>query len=896
MFAFLKNVFRSKKTKTEQDFEETAFEQWSSNFSNPHNRRFIEEEGDAYISRFNKGLELQLLRKNLYAWTVNPQFQYKNLIIQAVFDFSKTNLSKRVSKSMAENAQAGSAAFGLLFRYVDEGNHLSFLISNQGYFRLDAYFNGNQMPLIGWTKCPSAKDQGKTKKQNEAEKKLSMEKFPIAILAHDTKIAIIINGKLALMLDDDTVQSEGYIAFAGQNWDFEEVSQASLSSIAIESRQIEVNAFANDLIENAYISSEDRIQLALSYAAVSRMVPALIEIKKALNQGISELEDYIFASRLLMSQKLFEEAEKLLDKANEAFPKSLFIIEEKASLLYLRGYYNELSAFFITNEAESKLSSRLSSLQAHLFAMKRSHKDALSHYLQASRLSPKESEHLENASLMLDELGDNEKAQGIRLSLLKDFLEKKDFPSFYRLLDIIKQKKLSSKDKLFLNSLEGLALYYINTNEFGETINKNSEQVQEALKLLLAYYTKAKKEKSAENKNALIALSRLLKEKGEIKQAIEVLEYCIETEHFEKQKEKEAKCSLEAFRELSELYASQGEIEKSFEKIHAALEIQADDGWALFIKSHLHFAQAEYDEAYKAIFSSLAILEEELAVLDLYCKIMEKKDKLPQALGSLEAIAKQSGSGIQFRSDVYHLLANYYLTLGNTKKAEHAYKKALTLNPHDESLLCDYAALCIDFDRINEADSLMSNILTNTNKPRVHQILASISVKKGDFGRSELILRQGLDGLDQNPNLESAEFWKLSLMIDLCHLYLLTNKTENAQKLFQEISLIENSERTKALENEINEKTMRKISCALCDSFWFVPKIIPEYKRRALTCQPPGTMPAGNCPDCGKTYCISCVEHTISDDGRFHCPSCAVPLKIQDPGVFWILNEWIKSQ
>ena len=51
MFAFLKNVFRSKKTKTEQDFEETAFEQWSSNFSNPHNRRFIEEEGDAYISR-----------------------------------------------------------------------------------------------------------------------------------------------------------------------------------------------------------------------------------------------------------------------------------------------------------------------------------------------------------------------------------------------------------------------------------------------------------------------------------------------------------------------------------------------------------------------------------------------------------------------------------------------------------------------------------------------------------------------------------------------------------------------------------------------------------------------------------------------------------------------------
>jgi hypothetical protein len=281
MFSFLKRVFKSKNKVAVQDFEQSAFENWASSFSNPETRRFIEEEGDGYKTQFNKGLELQLLRKNLYAWTVNPQFQYKNLILQGTIDFSKTNLSKRLANKLSQDAQAGSAAFGFLFRYVDESNHLSFLISNQGFFRLDAYFNGNQFPLIGWTKCPPPpRSLNKNKEAETKETKKSLGKIPLTILAYETKIAAIINGRLALMLDDDTVQSEGYIAFAGQNWTSEEVSQASLLNISLESRQMQVSAFASDLIENAYIPSDARIQLALSYAAVSRMVPALIEVKK----------------------------------------------------------------------------------------------------------------------------------------------------------------------------------------------------------------------------------------------------------------------------------------------------------------------------------------------------------------------------------------------------------------------------------------------------------------------------------------------------------------------------------------------------------------------------------------------------------------------------------------
>jgi tetratricopeptide (TPR) repeat protein len=900
MFSFLKRVFKSKNKVAVQDFEQSAFENWASSFSNPETRRFIEEEGDGYKTQFNKGLELQLLRKNLYAWTVNPQFQYKNLILQGTIDFSKTNLSKRLANKLSQDAQAGSAAFGFLFRYVDESNHLSFLISNQGFFRLDAYFNGNQFPLIGWTKCPPPpRSLNKNKEAETKETKKSLGKIPLTILAYETKIAAIINGRLALMLDDDTVQSEGYIAFAGQNWTSEEVSQASLLNISLESRQMQVSAFASDLIENAYIPSDARIQLALSYAAVSRMVPALIEVKKALNQGISKCADYVFAARLLMSQKLYDEAENLLHKAEEHFPNKIEIIEEKAALLYLWGRYNELDNFLALHSEITKDSSRIASLKAHLFAMRFSYTEALNHYLHASRLAPEEREHLENASQMLDALQKPAEAQEMRFSILKDSFEKNDFQSFYSLLELIKSKDaklLSKKHTTELLALEGLSLFYIATANTEHIDSERKTNKDTAKKTLQKYYKSIQKEKNCFNKEALVRLASILKEEGETKKAIEVLEFCIENAN-EKKKAKQGEdssiptennCNLEAYRELSELYAGIGEVEKSLETINEALRIKADDGWSLYIKAHIFFSTEQWDEAYETIFACLAVLEEELAVLDLYCKIMEKKNKLPQALGTLEAIAKQSGAGSDFRSDALHLAANYYLVLSNNKKAEQLYKKALALKPRDESLLCDYASLCIDLERINEADALMSNILGETKTPRVFQILASISAKKGDFVRSEIILKQALDET-------ISDYWKVSLLIDLIHLYLFTNKTKQAESLLDEVISIEKSERTRSLQNEIREKNQRKIICALCEKTWFVPKTISGNARLRITCQPPDEYPAGSCLECEKTYCISCVKETLSDEGRFHCPTCKKPLKIQDAGIFWLLNEWQKT-
>ncbi|MBP7480761.1 MAG: hypothetical protein KA785_09975, partial [Spirochaetaceae bacterium] len=77
---------------------------------------------------------------------------------------------------------------------------------------------------------------------------------------------------------------------------------------------------------------------------------------------------------------------------------------------------------------------------------------------------------------------------------------------------------------------------------------------------------------------------------------------------------------------------------------------------------------------------------------------------------------------------------------------------------------------------------------------------------------------------------------------------------------------------------------------------WLVPLSLGSIDTMRLTAQPPSDLPAGNCPVCGRVYCIGCVEHTLSDDGRFSCPECRTSLKIQDKGIFYILNKWNKEE
>lgn len=86
----LKNLWKLKK-EIPVDFEEIVEEQWHTDFSGAQDCRFVAETGDGYTASFKSavssnstgGLALEAQRRYLYAWTVNPVFRYKNVIIDA---------------------------------------------------------------------------------------------------------------------------------------------------------------------------------------------------------------------------------------------------------------------------------------------------------------------------------------------------------------------------------------------------------------------------------------------------------------------------------------------------------------------------------------------------------------------------------------------------------------------------------------------------------------------------------------------------------------------------------------------------------------------------------------------------------------------------------------------
>ena len=138
------------------------------------------------------------------------------------------------------------------------------LVSDKRQFRFDVIFNGTQIPLLGWTKIPENKN-----------KKHSKNLIPLQVIANGTNFSIIINNEFVTTIQDDTIQSEGYIAFAGQNWTEHEKVCCTLPFFVIESRQVQTDASFQQWNSKSNSDINHHIEIAKSLSAVGRNIPAL---------------------------------------------------------------------------------------------------------------------------------------------------------------------------------------------------------------------------------------------------------------------------------------------------------------------------------------------------------------------------------------------------------------------------------------------------------------------------------------------------------------------------------------------------------------------------------------------------------------------------------------------
>ena len=509
MLNIFKKFFTKKQESQETDFTASVFELWSTDFSKDDNKRFLEESGDGYKTFFDKGYNLELFRKELFAWSTNPQYQYKNLCIETVLDFSKINVlvpetQSEINFQNGENSgnikSAGFCAFGIMFRCVNDSNYYMLLISDKGQCRFDVVFNGTQMPLLGWTKIPENKN-----------KKQSKDLVPLQIIANGTSFSIIINNQYVTTIQDDTIQSEGYISFAGQNWTEHEKVCCTLPYFLIESRQVQTDASSQQWNSESFINENHHIEIAKSLSAVGRNIPALIELKKIPEEKTNE-EITLLKARLNMALQLYPEAITEIKSQLEKNPENISLIQELASCYYLSSQYDEFDSFFETILEKSENSDLLCSLKAHVCTLQNNFEQALLWYEKAFSIKPEEGTHLLNIASTLKMQNKNKESVEKLLQACQLFLDKKNYQSFVDTTFELEKEKLSASQKMELHSLKGK--FYWHQNQF----DKAKEELE--------FYISSKSGKKTDHE-AIFMLALIYKDENDLENALELCEKSI---------------------------------------------------------------------------------------------------------------------------------------------------------------------------------------------------------------------------------------------------------------------------------------------------------------------------------------------------------------------------------
>ena len=310
-------MFSLFRKKPKHDPEDLVRERWKTSFRNPRECRFTQETGPGYSSSLDCGrrdgsLSLTLEKKDLFAWTENPLYRYR--------DFSLTG--------RIHFRSSGYCAAGFLFRFVDSKTFYYFLVSNRGFFRLDGVFNGTPFNLVPWTSFDLPREGG----------------VFIRITASGGKILCSLEETWAAEIEDERIDA-GKICFAAQNFSESDSITVSLSEAGIESRPIEVEALYERYTSYIPVDPKARIVLAESLYAAGQYSASLVQLKKAMKEIPLSGEEYLLLSDCFMNLGLYSEGLKAADKALALSPENESAAVEKAHLLYLLNRFDELRTY-----------------------------------------------------------------------------------------------------------------------------------------------------------------------------------------------------------------------------------------------------------------------------------------------------------------------------------------------------------------------------------------------------------------------------------------------------------------------------------------------------------------------------------------------------------------------
>ena len=231
---------------------------------------------------------------------------------------------------------------------------------------------------------------------------------------------------------------------------------------------------------------------------------------------------------------------------------------------------------------------------------------------------------------------------------------------------------------------------------------------------------------------------------------------------------------------------------------------------------------------------------------------------------------------------VMNQLGNMYSRTGNLEKAAAEYERCIAAEPENTTYIENAAAVYIELDKVSRAEELLRRGLTIEPSAGQYNLMGNVAVMLGEYSRAEKAYETALEREPENNGIR-ANFADL--------LYSMGNYKQ-AREVINADAEFAASQTGAALSEKITEALEIRYTCSSCGREWIAPRDVPEQGQLRLHGELPDESPAGECPQCGRLYCVACAKQHM-DEGRFICKYCGVHLKLLDNRVKYIVSRYI---
>jgi tetratricopeptide (TPR) repeat protein len=711
----------------------------------------------------------------------------------------------------------GHSAAGFVFRFVNNENFYYFLVNNAGAFRCDVLFNGHPLRLIEWTPTPL----------------LDGDRHDLRVIAHGSLFSFYLGQEWIAEIDDDKLLS-GRVGVAAQNFNEEEKAVVRFHRLTLESRPVQVEREYWRWARYVPADPAARTALAKSLAGMGNWSAAAVELKKALRRDPESEEALFLFADCAVNLKLYDEALAALDRLLERNPAHREAVVEKADALYLANEFLKARDFIRSRIGEFADAATLWDLLGNCEHALGNWDKAAEAYGEACRLEPDMPLFFVNRARMLEKLERPQEALADYLKAAHLLFRQEAFDDLSLIMPRITALDPASA------AVQGFEAKML----FRE--NKRIEAKPVLEKLISA----------GTDDSAVFYLAALVAiDEGRREDAAGLLR---------KAAELEPDCALYRWR-LAETERLLGrEYQAELEK---ARTLAPDDPWVNNLLGLARLDEGDDRGALEFFAKAQAGASHDVDILLNLSDVLHRSGKREEAHALVDEELALAPNGRLFNHQ-----GNLAAREGDFAGAVEQYEKAIKADPNNPLFLENCAAACIEADEITRAEELLLKLLDLRPTGSVYNLLGNLCVIRTEYLRAEYCYTEGL-------RLEPGN---LDLVLNFASLALERSKYEQAKELVAAALLSDGAgERALALRKKLRDKFEVRYRCSQCGREWWVYRNAAPAEGGKFRGEPPPASPAGQCPKCGRVYCVGCASAHLKDK-RFVCAEDGEFLKLSD--------------